>query len=145
MPSIEDAIRLALDTHAGQKDKAGMPYILHPIRVMTRLKSDDEMIVAILHDIIEDSLNNATPVTKEILISMGYPDIIVNAIDGLTRRKEETYEDFIARAGNDPLSRKVKIADLEDNMDPSRALPPDKKNLERLEKYKRSMRYLKEL
>ena len=116
-PTLEDAIRLAVEAHQGQKDKVGQPYILHPLRVMFRLTSDDERMVGVLHDVVED-----TKYTFEDLRRMGYPEKILQALDGVTRRDNESYEDFVTRSRKDPISRKVKLADLEDNMDPHRKI-----------------------
>ena len=114
-PTIEDAIILATQAHAGQVDKAGLPYILHPLRVMLRVESETEQTVAILHDVVED-----TSITLDDLREDGYSEEILEAVDYLTRRESETYRQFIERVKENELARIVKLADLEDNMDPSR-------------------------
>jgi (p)ppGpp synthase/HD superfamily hydrolase len=106
------AIALAAEAHVEQLDKSGAPYILHPIRMMLRMSSEPEMIAALLHDVVED-----TSWTFDRLRAEGFSEEVIAAVDGVTRRPEETYEEFVARAKTNPIARKVKIADLEDNMD----------------------------
>ena len=72
MPTLEDAIRLALDVHRGQADKAGQPYILHPLRAMLALAGEDERIVGALHDVVEDSAEGPNPVSLDDLRRLGY-------------------------------------------------------------------------
>lgn len=112
MSNLEEAIALATRAHQGQTDKAGAPYILHPFRIMQRMDSEEAKMVAVLHDVVED-----TPVTLKELRAMNFSETVVTAIDSLTRRAEESYEAFIERVKLNPLARKVKLADLEDNMD----------------------------
>jgi (p)ppGpp synthase/HD superfamily hydrolase len=121
-PAIEDAILLAARAHRGQVDKAGEPYILHPLRVMLRLK--------VLHDVIED-----TGITEESLRDQGYSEEVLGALDALTRRQGESYADFIERVAGNPLARRVKLADLADNLDASRLLEITPKDRERLARY----------
>ncbi|MBJ6761061.1 GTP pyrophosphokinase [Myxococcaceae bacterium JPH2] len=131
MPTLEDAISLATAAHRGQRDKAGQPYILHPLRVMFRVHSDLERTVAVLHDVVED-----TPYTPEKLRELGYGEDVLSALDCLTRRKSESYEAFIERLRPHPLARRVKLADLEDNMDVRRLSAVTEKDLERLARYR---------
>ena len=133
MATLEDAIQLAVQAHRGQKDKAGAPYILHPLRVMLRMRSDVGRMVAVLHDVLEDTQH-----TLLDLQQAGYPQRVLEALDCLTRRENETYEEFIERVKANPLARKVKIADLEDNMDIRRISDPQEKDMERLKKYRRA-------
>ena len=107
MSTLERAIEIAMKAHKGQMDKAGAPYILHPLRVMMSLDSESEMIVGILHDVIEDSAWTAEQLREE-----GFSEEIIEALDCLTKREGESYEDFIDRAKLTPLSHRVKIADL---------------------------------
>jgi len=137
---LEKAIGIAAKAHAGQKDKFGGPYILHPLRLMMRMNSEEEMIISVLHDVVED-----TAWTIDTLRSEGFPEQVLSALDHLTRKKhEETYEEFIQRAKKNPLARKIKLADLEDNMDMKRITELKEKDLKRLEKYHRSWLELKE-
>lgn len=138
MSDLEKAILLAVQSHQGQKDKSGATYILHPLRVMLRMSSDEERIVAVLHDVVED-----TPTTLEDLRNEGFSEKILDALDCLTRREGEPYEDFIQRIKANSIARKVKLADLEDNMDVRRLPDLREKDLERLKKYERSWKELR--
>ena len=130
-PTLEDAIALAVEAHRGQRDKAGQTYILHPLRVMMRLETETERMVAVLHDVVEDS-----PWTLERLRGLGYPEEVLGALDCLTKREGETYEAFIERVLPHPLARRVKRADLEDNMDVRRLPAVTAKDAERLARYR---------
>ena len=138
MPTLEDAIALAVQAHRGQVDKAGQPYILHPLRVLFRLESEEERIVAVLHDVIED-----TPTTPADLRALGYSEEILQALDCVTNRANETYEAFIERAASNPLARRVKLADLEDNMDLRRMRTLTDHDQQRLQRYLRAWQRLK--
>jgi (p)ppGpp synthase/HD superfamily hydrolase len=122
--TLEQAIAFAALCHEGQKDKAGETYILHPLRVMGRLRTLAERRVAVLHDVVEDC-----GVTLAQLRKLGIPAREVRAVDALTRRHGEPYLAFVARAGEDALARRVKLADLADNMDERRLakLPPERR------------------
>ncbi|MDC0713890.1 GTP pyrophosphokinase [Stigmatella sp. ncwal1] len=139
MPTLEDAIALAVEAHRGQRDKAGQTYILHPLRVMMRLETEAERMAAILHDVVED-----TPYTLERLRALGYPDEVLGALDCLTKREGETYEAFVERIRPHPLARRVKLADLEDNMDVRRLPSVGPKEAERLTRYRAAWSRLKE-
>jgi (p)ppGpp synthase/HD superfamily hydrolase len=128
------AIAIAEEQHAGQVDKAGAPYIQHPKRVMMAMQNDAERIVAILHDVIEDG-----DITFAQLADEGFPDFIVDALDSVTRRTGETYDEFVARAAANPIGRRVKYADLKDNADLSRIPAPTAADVARTEKYRRAM------
>ncbi|KFA86922.1 GTP pyrophosphokinase [Archangium violaceum Cb vi76] len=138
-PTLEDAIALAVEAHRGQRDKSGKAYILHPLRVMMRLETDTERMVAILHDVVED-----TPWTLERLRGLGYPEEVLGALDCLTKREGETYEAFIERILPHPLARRVKRADLEDNMDVRRLLALTDRDAERLARYRAAWARLQE-
>ncbi len=137
MPTIDDAIALATEAHRGQKDKAGKPYILHPLRLMLAMASEHERMAAVLHDVVEDS-----GVALEDLARRGYPREVVAAVDCLTRRKGEGYEAFIQRLKPNPLARKVKLADLADNMDLSRLPDPKPRDHQRLARYRAAWKKL---
>jgi len=127
---LEKAIELATTHHRGQVDKGGNAYILHPLAVMMRVKTTEEKIVAVLHDIIED-----TPVTLDELRQHLFPEHIILAIDTLTKRKKESYDKYIWRIKNNPIALVVKLADLEENLDLTRIPSPTEKDLERVKKY----------
>lgn len=141
MATLDRAIALAAEVHLGQLDKARQPYILHPLRLMMRLETQEERIVAVLHDVIEDC-----GVEFETLRSMGFSETVLEALDCLTHRPEESYDDYIARIAHQPLARRVKIIDLEDNMDvrrlPQPLIEPD---WARLQKYHRIWARLRSL
>ena len=130
MATLEDAIALAVEKHRGQVDKAGQPYILHPIRVMCRMTTEHEMMAAILHDVVED-----TDVSLDDLRAAGYPAEVVEAVDGVSRRKGESYEDFVRRTASNPLAVRVKLGDLQDNMDIRRIESLGKDDVKRLKRY----------
>jgi len=134
---FERAIRIAVTAHAGQFDKAGVPYILHPLRVMNAVDTIDEKTVAILHDTIED-----TSVTDRFLLSEGLPQYIVDAILSVSRRKDEKYKDFIQRAKCNMIGRNVKIADMRDNCDLFRMHDLEDKHLSMVKRYHRSIKEL---
>lgn len=136
---LEKALKIATKAHEGQTDKAGAPYIFHPIRVSNRCSTDEERITALLHDTIED-----TEVTVEYLLMEGFPRNIVDAILSVTRNENESYEDFIKRSRLNPTGRQVKLHDLEDNMDITRLNELTEKDVYRLNKYLKAYRYLKE-
>jgi hypothetical protein len=130
--NLETAIKLATDAHAGQVDEAGEPYILHPLRVMLAMKTNDQRIVAVLHDMVGDS-----PWTCNDLSSQhGFKTEIVEAVAALTRFRGEYYFDFIRRLAPNPIARAVKIADLRDKLNPSREIPGDAQLRFRREKYR---------
>ncbi len=129
-PSLEDALALAAVAHKGQFDKAGQPYIFHPIRLMLSVPDEPARIVALLHDVVED-----TPVTMDELRALGYAEEILAALDCVTRRETETYEEFIERVVPNPLARRVKLADLKDNMDLTRIPNPTEKDRARIVRY----------
>lgn len=134
---LEKAIRLASNAHFGQTDKAGKPYIFHPFRVMEKCTFIDDKIVAILHDTIED-----TDITPDRLVSDGFPSYIVETVRCLSRTKSETYEEFIQRVSLNPLAIRVKIADLQDNLDLSRLNQIKDSDFNRIDKYIKSLDYL---
>lgn len=139
MPTLEHAIALAANAHRGQLDKSGQPYILHPLRVMFRCQTDAQRIVAVLHDVIED-----TPTTPDDLRRLGYPDEILAALDCLTKRQGEPYEAFVERAAANPIARAVKIADIEDNLDLRRLPGVSDADVARLARYVKAWRRLQE-
>ena len=137
MALLEKAIALAVEAHRGQKDRAGAPYILHPLRMMCRLETVPEKIVAVLHDVVED-----TPWTFAGLKREGFPDEILSALDCLTKHEGESYPHFVQRSARNPLARRVKLADLEDNMDLKRIRTLTARTVKRLAKYRRAWEQL---
>ena len=132
--ALERAIALAVDAHAGQVQKdASLPYILHPLSVMARVESLDEKIVAVLHDVVED-----TDVTLDDLQAEGFADEVVVAVGLLSRQPGMSYEQFIEEIRPNPLARTVKIADIEDNSDIRRLPTFNASDAKRLERYHRA-------
>jgi (p)ppGpp synthase/HD superfamily hydrolase len=143
MATIEKALQIAARAHEGQLDKHGQPYILHPLRVMAAVEGDEARIVAVLHDVIED-----TSVTADELRREGFGEAILEAIDRLTHRKDEPYAEYVIRCKGHEIARRVKLADLEDNSRPSRTiLRPDRiePDIERVRKYLLAYKFLTDL
>lgn len=130
---LEKAIFIATNAHQGQTDKAGETYILHPLRVMFSRKNEAERICAVLHDVIED-----TEITLDYLKNEGFSEDVISALDALTRRNNETYDDFIDRIINNKIASYVKLADLCDNMDLSRIKKPTETDYKRVKKYRKA-------
>ena len=130
MSTLERAIEIAAAAHAGQVDKAGQPYILHPIRVMLRVTGSHARMAAVLHDVVED-----TPVTIDQLVGEGFPAEVVAAVRALTKLPGETRLAAAARAAVDPIARAVKLADNAENMDLGRIAVPTARDHARLAEY----------
>jgi (p)ppGpp synthase/HD superfamily hydrolase len=130
MATLERAIEMAAKAHAGQVDKAGQAYILHPLRLMLAVRTPHERMAAVLHDIVED-----TPVTFDDLVREGFPPEVVAAVRALTKADGEKRVDAARRAAADPVARVVKLADVTDNMDLSRLAEPTQKDFDRLKEY----------
>lgn len=130
MATLEQAISLAAQRHAGQVDKANAPYILHPLRVMLNVPDIEHKIVAVLHDILED-----TTTTTDELYALGFPKHLIEAIVALTKQQGESRIQAAQRTLRNPIARVVKLADLTDNMDLSRIQSPTIKDFERLKQY----------
>ena len=131
------ALELAVEKHKNQTDKAGNPYILHPLHVMENVNSKEGKIVAILHDIIED-----TDITEDYLFKIGLSKRIVDAVVALTRSEDMDYQEYIKNLSSNPLAKEVKLADLEHNMDLKRLPTLEEKDLERNRKYQIAYHYL---
>jgi len=135
--NLERAIMIATKAHAGQTDKGGNPYILHPLRVMLQMQCEQTRIVAVLHDVIEDSSWTFEDLKKE-----GFSDEVLKGLDGVTRRSGEQYDEFIERASQFWISRLVKLADLDDNCDIDRIPNPTHTDIKRIQKYKKAINQL---
>ena len=138
--NLQRAIEIALEAHKGALDKGGNPYILHPLRLMLQMDSEEEMIVAILHDVVEDS----EKWSFDKLHKEGFSKKIINSLRSVTKENEnEDYEKFIDRSVKDKIGRKVKIADISDNLDISRLKEVTYKDILRINKYKKALEKLK--
>lgn len=135
---LSKAIEIATKAHEGQVDKAGQPYIGHPLRVMAMGATEDEKIVGVLHDVVEDS-----DWTFERLTAEGFSSEIIDALRCVTKLSEiEPYDKFIQRVKINPLAVKVKINDLTDNMDIRRLAYISEKDVKRLRKYLKAYKQL---
>ena len=128
--NLEKALAIATDAHRNQTDRYGAPYMLHVMRVMLRGKNDDERIAGLLHDVVED-----TPLTLDDLRRAGFAEPVLAAVNCLTRPETEPYGEFIERIKTNGLAIRVKINDLEDNLDMRRLPGVTEKDLPRLNKY----------
>ena len=140
MSTIERAIEIAVSAHKGQKDKAGKPYILHPLRLMFKMNSENEMIAAVLHDVVED-----TDWTIEKLTAEGFNVDVISAVKLLTHEKKVPYKKYIEVIRTNKIALRVKIADLEDNMDIKRITHPKFRDYARIAEYLKYYNELKEL
>ncbi|MBD3225154.1 MAG: HD domain-containing protein [Caldithrix sp.] len=138
MATLDRALQIAVNVHKGQKDKFGEPYILHPLRLMQRMATIDEKIIAVLHDVIEDS-----SLTTNDLLKEGFNDTIVHVVDLLSKREGEKYDHYISRLQSDAIARKIKLADLEDNMDLTRIHQMGEEDRRRLSRYHKAWLTLK--
>ena len=136
--TLERAIAIAATAHEGQVDKGGSPYILHPLKVMLRVNTLEERIVAVLHDVVEDCGVSLDDLRKE-----GFSEAVLMAIESVTKVPGESYETFVERAAQNPIGRVVKLADLEENSDLTRIAQPSWEDLERVEKYRRAIGVLR--
>ena len=130
MSTLERAIEIAARAHSGVLDKAGQPYIIHPLKVMLRLQDQDERIAAVLHDVVED-----TSVSLQDLRTAGFSERVLAAVDALTKRQGENRMQAAARAAAHPVALSVKLADNAENMDLSRIKNPTERDFERLREY----------
>ena len=135
---LQKAIDIATKAHEGQVDKAGQPYIDHPLRVMNMGTTDEEKIVGVLHDVVEDS-----DWTFEELAAEGFSIEVIEALRSITKLSEnEPYDKFIQRVKANSLAAKVKLYDLTDNMDIRRLAYISEKDVKRLRKYLKAYRQL---
>ena len=140
MATIERALQIAAKAHEGQRDKEGLPYILHPVRVMMAVEGEEAQIVAVLHDVIED-----TSVTADDLREAGFSETLIAAVVCVTHGKDEPYADYVVRCNGNETARRVKLADLQDNSRPDRAiLRPQRlqQDLARIRRYVLSYKFL---
>jgi len=135
---LNKAIKIAIQAHENQVDKCGEPYILHPLRVMLTMQSEIDRICAVLHDVVEDS-----DITLDDLRKEGFDEDIIQILDCLTKRKGEKYEDFITRVLTNETACKIKLEDINDNMDVNRIQCYTDKDRARIEKYKKAKKRIK--
>jgi len=142
--NLQRAIEIAVEAHKTDIDKGGNPYILHPLRLMMQMDTDDEKIVAVLHDVVED---HGEQWSMEKIKAEGFPTSVIRGLESVTKMAEEesdasddVYFSFVRRAAADPIGRKVKFADIKDNLDITR-LGRDitEKDVARIRKYKKAL------
>jgi (p)ppGpp synthase/HD superfamily hydrolase len=138
--ALEKAIELAVQAHLGQRYPAPEPepYILHLLRVMLAVQGYRTQMVAVLHDVLED-----TPVTAEDLRAVEIPDDVVDSVEALSHHAEHSYEQYIELVANNTLARQVKLADLADNLANNRRLPRTPDVSERIDRYERALARLR--
>ena len=134
---IERAIQLALDTHKGQQQRNGAPFILHPLYVMQQVKGEVLQTAAVLHDVVEDS-----SLTLEDLKKEGFSDEVVQLVDAMSKRPDEDYEQYIQRLARTPAAIPIKLADLRHNMDALRLVDFTENDGLRFQRYHRAYRQL---
>ena len=133
------AIRFAFEAHTGQTDRSGLPYVLHPIHVAEQMTTEDGCVVALLHDVLED-----TDHTEEDLRQQGFSEAQITAVKLLTRTEGEDYFEYIRRMKENELAVAVKLEDLAHNMDRSRLEEVSDKDEARFHKYEEAIRILTE-
>jgi (p)ppGpp synthase/HD superfamily hydrolase len=139
MSTIERAVEIAARAHAGQVDKAGVPYLFHPLRLMLSVSTPEERMAAVLHDVVED-----TPVTLDDLRAERFPVQVIEAIQALTKLPGETRLEAARRAAQHPIARVVKLADVKDNMDLRRIATPTDNDYARLKEYEQVKQLLEQ-
>lgn len=137
MNSLEKAISIALQAHKGQIQRNGEPYILHPLYVMQQVDGEVMRTAAILHDVIEDSAYSLEDLEKE-----GFSEEVLRLVDALTRRRDESYEDYIMRVSKTPEAIPIKMADLKHNMDALRLVEFSNRDGDRMKRYHNAYRTL---
>ena len=128
------AMKLCFEAHKEQKDKSGLPYVFHPFHLAEQMKTEDTTVVALLHDVVED-----TDYTFEDLCEMGFGENIINALRLLTHEDGTDYMEYVSKIKFDPIAKEVKLADLRHNSDLSRLDVIDSKAIERREKYLKAL------
>ena len=134
---IDIALAIARKAHAGQVDKAGVDYIQHPLYVASQVKTEQEKAIALLHDVLEDS-----DITVADLLAYGLSNKVVTAVQTLTKKKGQSYQEYLEKVKSNNLARVVKLADLKHNSDLSRLKTVSNTDYERVKKYKNAIRYL---
>ncbi len=133
------ALKLCFNAHKDQKDKSGMPYVFHPFHLAEQMTDETTTVVALLHDVVEDSEYTLADLKKE-----GFTKEVLDAVKLLTHAKGENYLDYVARIKQNPIARAVKLADLAHNTDTTRLDAIDDKMLERYEEYRKAIKLLNE-
>ena len=138
-PDTKKAMNLCFQAHKDQTDKSGLPYVFHPIHLAEQMEDENTTIVALLHDVVED-----TDYTLDDLINLGFSKSVTDAIGLMTHEKNVPYMDYVAKIKENPIARAVKLADLKHNSDLTRLDAADEKAMKRVEKYARAIAVLLE-
>ncbi len=138
-PQTKKAINLMFEVHKEQRDKSGLPYVFHPFHVAEQMEDETTTVVALLHDVVEDS-----DCTLEDLRRMGFSEEVCEAIDLMTHREGMPYMEYVQRIKTNPVAVKVKLADLRHNSDMTRLEEPNEWDVKRAEKYREAIRLLLE-
>lgn len=136
-PKTKLALKLCFDAHRDQLDKSGLPYVFHPFHLAEQMVTEDTTVVALLHDVVED-----TDYTIADLVAMGFKKEITDAIALMTHADGVDYLEYVASLKNNPIAKAVKLADLKHNSDLTRLDTVDEKALARAEKYRKAMALL---
>ncbi|MGN0977340.1 MAG: GTP pyrophosphokinase [Faecousia sp.] len=136
-PMTKKAMKLCFSAHKDQVDKSGLPYVFHPFHLAEQMEDEDTTIVALLHDVVED-----TEVTFADLAEMGFSRQVIGAIQAMTHPEGVPYMEYVARIRENPIARRVKLADLQHNSDLSRLDKVDETALARAKKYRAAMELL---
>ena len=137
MPKTKKAMKLCYEAHRDQTDKSGIPYVFHPIHVAEQMTDETTTVVALLHDVVED-----TDYTLDDLRAMGFGEEAIDALALLTHREHVPYLQYVSQIKDNRTARAVKLADLRHNSDTSRLDELDEKAMARLEKYKAAIEIL---
>ena len=131
------ALKLCFEAHKDQLDKSGMPYVFHPFHLAEQMTDEDTTVVALLHDLIED-----TEYTLDDLRALGFSEKIIEAIGLMTHAEDVPYMEYVAEIKKNPIARAVKLADLRHNSDMSRLSSVSERDIKRAEKYKAAIELL---
>lgn len=137
--TTKKAMKLCFQAHKDQTDKSGIPYVFHPIHLAEQMTDEDTTVVALLHDVVED-----TDYTIEDLAAMGFNDRVLAAIRLMTHAEGVPYMDYVAKIKDNPIAKAVKLADLAHNSDLTRLDVVDEYAKARAEKYAKAIRFLNE-
>lgn len=140
MADFDEALNLVASNFRGVRDKSGAPYVLHCLRVMAGVDSMEAKIVAVMHDLVED-----TPVTIDDLRQRGFAETVLKAVELVTHHESDSYADYVVQIKANAIAREVKLADLRDNLNPERALlrgDRTDRDAARLQKYLLSYQFL---
>lgn len=137
MADLQRALTIALEAHRDQTRRNGTPYVLHPLRVMLSFEDETRRMIGVLHDVVEDSEWSLEDLREE-----GFSAEVVAAVDALTKREGEDYQDYLDRLGPDPLARDVKLADLRDNMNVIELPVVREQDSQRLNRYRQAYQLL---